>query len=438
MIAVDAEAFRLDELLERVVALMKPSAAEKGLSLDLVLSPGAAQRFSGDAGKIRQIVFNLVSNAIKFTPQGRVTVTAGAEPAGTGKQRVRIEVADTGIGIPAAARKTIFDAFTQTDSSITRRYGGTGLGLSISRGLAEVMNGQLTVASEPGWGSTFTLTLDLDEAADDLVQPALEQRNEAVGAGLSVLIVEDDEATREVAAHFLTQMGHRCTLARDAFAALRVIGEAAPDLVLLDISLPGMDGVTAMHELRSALQPSTARFVAMSAHVFEGESGAYVAAGMDAFVGKPLTPESLGRVIMTAMEASPAGPDVDAAAWETDVAALGAAQMRAILAIAERTLPDRLAEARRGLDTGDMTALAATAHAGRSTASAAGFIRLHHIFGELEAAAKQSEPARSAALLAAAEAASSKALAEAHVLLGKAEVKPAPAEPRTGSPHHVT
>ena len=438
MIAVDAEAFRLDELLERIVGLMKPSADEKGLALDLSLSPAASARVSGDAGKIRQIVFNLVSNAIKFTPSGRVTVTAETEPAGAGRQRVRIEVADTGIGIPPAARKTIFDAFTQTDSSITRRYGGTGLGLSISRRLAEVMNGQLDVVSEPGRGSTFTLTIELDEAPDGMVQPGHDHGSEANAKGLSVLVVEDDEATREVAAHFLAQLGHRCTLVKDAFAALSAIREAAPDVVLMDISLPGMDGLTAMHALRRALHPSTARFVAMSAHIFEGESGAFMAAGMDGFVGKPLTPEALARVITTAMEVSLPGPDVDAAAWEADVAALGAGQMRAILGIAERTLPERLAEARRALSRADMPALAATAHAGRSTASAAGFTRLHQVFSELEAAAKRSEAARCETLLSAAQAASAKALAEAHLLLGSLPPNAVPAEPRTDSPHHAT
>ena len=438
MITVDKEAFRLDELLERVVALMKPTAEEKGLTLELSLSPGIVPRLSGDAGKIRQIVFNLVSNGIKFTPEGRVTVSAGTEPAGAGRQRVRIEVADTGIGIPAPARKSIFEAFTQTDSSITRRYGGTGLGLSISRGLAEAMNGTLAVVSAPGRGSAFTLTLELDEALDTTPETVGEEVSEPVGLGLSVLIVEDDEATREIAAHFLRQMGNRCTLAKDAFAALDVIREAAPDLVLMDISLPGMDGLTAMHELRRALEPSTARFVAMSAHVFEGESGAYVAAGMDAFVAKPFTPEALARAIMAAMEASPSWPDVDEAAWQADVAALGAEQMRSILAIAERTLPERLSAAHRALSAGDMTALAAAAHVGRSTASAAGFTRLHKIFTDLEAAAKQSEGARCEALLAAAEAASGKAVAEAHLLLAPPPPMSDPAERRTGSPRHVT
>lgn len=438
MIAIDAEVFRLDELLERVVGLMKPSAEEKGLSLDLALQPSLDTRFMGDAGKIRQIVFNLVSNAIKFTPTGRVTVTAGAEPADAGRQRVRIEVADTGIGIPAAARTAIFAAFTQTDSSITRRYGGTGLGLSISRGLAEAMNGTLAVVSEPGKGSAFTLTLELDDALDGLSGPLPEGTGATDRPGLSVLIVEDDEATREIAAHFLTQMGHRCTLAKDAFAALNLIREAAPDVVLMDISLPGMDGLTATHELRRALGPSTARFVAMSAHVFAGESGAYVAAGMDAFVAKPLTPEALARVITVGAEASPSCPDVDEAAWQTDVAALGVDQMRAILAIAERTLPERLSKARRALSAGDMRALAATAHAGRSTASAAGFTRLYNLLGEVETAAKQCEAARCETLLAAAEATSGKALAEAKVLLRTLQPSSAPAERRTGSPRHVT
>ena len=254
-ITVDPVVFRLDETLTGIVALMRPSAEEKGLTLELAMAPDIAAWFEGDAGKIRQVLFNLVSNAIKFTPSGKVTLRAASTPFGQVYQRLAISVADTGIGIPEAKRQSVFESFTQTDSSITRHYGGTGLGLSISRGLAQALGGTLNVESGPGQGSTFTFVLDLDVAEPPMVATDAEGVAPQ-GASQSILIVEDDDATREVAVHFIRALGHRCSVARDGYEALALAQELKPDIVLMDISLPGLDGLSTARLIREALAPS--------------------------------------------------------------------------------------------------------------------------------------------------------------------------------------
>ncbi|MCA3555727.1 ATP-binding protein [Aestuariivirga sp.] len=389
-IAIDPVVFRLDETLAGIVSLMRPSAEEKGLSLELAMEPGIAAWFEGDAGKIRQIMFNLVSNAIKFTPSGKVGLRATAGPAGERRKQLAISVTDTGIGIPEAKRQSIFESFTQTDSSITRRYGGTGLGLSISRGLAEALGGTLEVESGPGRGSTFTLALVLDEAS----APAATTTREGAlmpAASHAILVVEDDEATREVAVHFISALGHRSRAARDGYEALALAQELKPDIVLMDISLPGLDGLSAARLIREALVPSPIRFIAMSAHVFAQEVETYLASGMDSYVAKPLAPAALAAAIAQAVGAPAAAPAIDDAAWQADLASLGPEQMRRIVAIAAKTLPERLAELQVALATGDSARLAAVAHAGFSAASAADFIGPQRLFAAIEMAARRGD-----------------------------------------------
>ena len=438
-ISVDPVIFRLDETLTGIVALMRPSAEEKGLSLQLAIAPGIAAWFEGDAGKIRQILFNLISNAIKFTPSGKITVRAASLPSSQGMQRLAISVADTGMGIPEAKRQSIFESFTQTDSSITRRYGGTGLGLSISRGLAQALGGTLEVESGPGQGSTFTLALDLDVAEPPAATAAAEGAS-SPGASHSILIVEDDDATREVAVHFIRAMGHRCSVARDGYEALALSQKLRPDIVLMDISLPGLDGMETARLIREALAPSTVRFIAMSAHVFAQEVDTYLTSGMVSYVPKPLVPEALAGAIAQALGTPVSMPAIDEAAWQTDMAALGADQMRKILAISAKALPERLADLRAALVAEDAGRLASAAHAGFSSASAAGFSQLQTVFAGIEAAARQGDVAVCRKAIAGLGDLISETLAEAAARLAGREqpARSARAEPRRDSPLRVT
>ena len=292
----NAEPFRLSDALMGVIDLMRPAAAENGLRLEVVIDEKLAPWLIGDSGKIRQIVFNLVSNAIKFTPHGEVRVDAKVLASDTKVQTIAISVKDTGIGIAPDQLEQVFDPFTQSDVSVTRRYGGTGLGLAISRGIAEALNGRLDVKSVPGRGSTFTLTLTLSKT-DAPGHVADEQGAISRPAPRRILVVEDDEATRQIAAHFLGQLGHSVATVKDGHAAFAACAAFAPDIVLMDISLPDMDGITTARRLRESSSRSRLPVIAMSAHVFREEVDHYLASGMDAYVAKPLSPEALSQAI---------------------------------------------------------------------------------------------------------------------------------------------
>ncbi len=437
-ITVDPVVFRLDETLTGIVALMRPSAEEKGLTLELAMAPDIAAWFEGDAGKIRQVLFNLVSNAIKFTPSGKVTLRAASTPFGQVYQRLAISVADTGIGIPEAKRQSVFESFTQTDSSITRHYGGTGLGLSISRGLAQALGGTLNVESGPGQGSTFTFVLDLDVAEPPMVATDAEGVAPQ-GASQSILIVEDDDATREVAVHFIRALGHRCSVARDGYEALALAQELKPDIVLMDISLPGLDGLSTARLIREALAPSPISFIAMSAHVFAQEVETYLNSGMVSYVPKPLTPEALAGAIAQAQGTPVSIPAIDEAAWQADLEALGADQMRKILAISAKTLPERMSDLCVALAANDAPRLASVAHAGYSSASAAGFSLLQQIFARIETAARNGDIMACRVSVAGLADLISETLAEANRLLADGEypARPARVEPRRDTPLRV-
>ena len=418
---VDPVAFSFRELLVGVADLMRPSAEEKGLRLTLSVSPDIAPWLSGDAGKIRQVVFNLVSNAIKFTPDGAVEIIATAASDGGGSQKLAIAVVDTGIGIPEDARQRIFDSFLQTDSSVTRRFGGTGLGLSISRGLAAIMSGTIDVESRPGNGSIFTFRLSLPVAdAPPLARVAHRMRPGRPGSALRVLVVEDDEATRQVAAHFLKSMGHICGEARDGTEALSVAFGFRPEVILMDISMPEMDGITATSRLRELLRPDPVRVIAMSAHVFRQEVETYLSSGMDAYVAKPLSPETLASAIEAVLRAPSRAEELDEVSWERDLHDLGADEMRSILAVASVTLEQRLAVMHASMDRADLLKLKLEAHAARSTALAAGFGRLQTIFADLEEAARCHDIERCRSLVSEAEQSSTAALTEAELRLAGA------------------
>jgi two-component system sensor histidine kinase TorS len=416
-IGVDPVDFSLRELLKGVADLMRPSAVEKGLKLSLDIDTALAAQHRGDVGKIRQIVFNLVSNAIKFTPRGRVRIAAVVQQIEDGQQRVEISVEDTGIGIPDDEQGHIFESFTQTDASITRRYGGTGLGLSISRGLANAMAGTLSVTSRVGQGSLFTLGLVLPVAVPGAVsgQPRTRRRK---AKGYRVLVVEDDEATRLVACKFLEDMGHEAIAAEDGYGALRMFNAAGPDLVLMDISLPGLDGIATARQLRASRPEKVVPIIAMSAHVFKEEVDRYLASGMDAYVAKPISPESLGDAIATVFRA-PRENHVDRTALDADVGALGRDAVLRILSVVDRTLPQRFEEMHTALTSGDMEALARLAHVTYSSAAAAGFRRLCDAAAALEAIAKSGPTADAGKLIAECESHYRSSMAEARRHVGR-------------------
>ncbi|MEY4095646.1 MAG: hypothetical protein RLZZ53_2845 [Acidobacteriota bacterium] len=290
--------FDLNPLIEEIVDLIAESARQKGLLVSADVS-GVALRCHADRARLRQILFNLAANAVKFTGQGRIDIRVAAVDS-SGGHRVRLSVQDTGIGIAADRLPHIFSPFTQADSSMTRRYGGSGLGLSIVKALAERMDLQIGVSSEPGCGSTFWIELDA------LPRTALEEASVASAGShphsrpSRILIVEDDEASQLVAQEALSRAGHECDIAADGPTALTMAQDVAYDAVLMDCRLPGMDGFEVTRRLRAA--GFSCPIIALTAQTSEGERLACIESGINAVVSKPVTPSRLVDAVASALD----------------------------------------------------------------------------------------------------------------------------------------
>ena len=415
--SIDTVSFSLRETLAGVTELMRPAAQEKGLAISFTCGSRIWARHGADEGKLRQIVFNLVSNAIKFTAHGRIAIAAAWRGDVAGCQNVAIAVTDTGIGITAGDQDRIFESFTQSDASITRRYGGTGLGLAISRRLAGLLGGKLSVRSQAGAGSSFVLELPLGRAAAPQRRPpstAAVARQESKGR--NILIVEDDKATQIVARAFVEAMGHRVSVAADGLQAISLVAGSRPDLVLMDISLPEIDGAETARRLRTLRNCADLPVVAMSAHVFKGDIEQQRAAGMNGFVSKPLEPLGLRLTIDAALRGQ-AVSGIDHGALERDIAQLGPATVKRILDVAADTVPARFAAMTRALSQKHFDRLAELAHATRSSAAAAGFTSLLDAAALLEEAARANHAGRSRRLLATCKRSYQAAMAEARRLL---------------------
>jgi CheY-like chemotaxis protein len=255
----------------------------------------------GDAGRIRQVVTNLLNNAIKFTERGNVRVTATGRRTAAGAAHWDIAISDTGIGIPADRLPDLFSRFTQADSSTTRRYGGTGLGLAICRQLAELMGGQVTAESCVGHGSTFRLELNLPLAAPSAVVDvaAAAAPEVAVLNGLRVLLAEDNVFNQKVAQMTLNRLGCRLDTVANGTEAVRMMREFPYDLVLMDCQMPEMDGYAATGLIRQLEGPAAAvPIIAMTAHAMPGDRDRCLASGMDDYLSKPVRADDLRDVLL--------------------------------------------------------------------------------------------------------------------------------------------
>jgi len=286
------------ELLRGVADMLRPQAEAKGLYLRVETPPRGEE---GDLGwaatdplRLRQALFNLLGNAVKFTLEGGVTARLTGSREGE-RLRLRYEIQDTGVGIGEEAGRTLFERFHQADGSTTRRFGGSGLGLAICRRLAELMGGAVGFESVLDQGSTFWLEIDAlacaaptEAAAEDETPPF---------AGLRVLLVEDNATNRLIAGRMLEAMGARVALAEDGVQGVAAAREGF-DLILMDIQMPGMDGIEATHRIRALPGPAgAAPLLAMTANAMAHQQAAYLAAGMDGAVAKPLSPAALTRAI---------------------------------------------------------------------------------------------------------------------------------------------
>jgi CheY-like chemotaxis protein len=289
-IAVEAIDFEVEEVTESALSLFGPRAAAKGLTLTVERDAGLPPHLRGDPGRVRQVLFNLVSNAIKFTHQGGIVIRVGQRPLDSGEVELRIEVADTGIGIAPELHPSLFGRFTQADSSTSRRYGGTGLGLAICRQLTSLMGGDIGFDSEPGRGSRFWFTARC--AAGAAPQPAPEDGEASpplLHGGLKVLVAEDNQVNQLVIVAMLNRLGHQVDLAANGAEAIAAVERVPYDLVLMDVQMPEMDGPTATRAIRRLPGPaSRVPIIALTANAMAGHREEYLAAGMNDYVSKPI------------------------------------------------------------------------------------------------------------------------------------------------------
>ncbi len=242
----------------------------------------------GDPTRIRQMLLNLVGNALKFTREGGVRVSVTGTPAGERQVRLRVEVRDTGIGIPAERQAALFEPFSQAETSTTRNYGGTGLGLAICKRLAEAMGGAIGLESTPGAGSVFWFELPL-EVCDAVPGAGPVALNGAEVAPLRVLVVDDVWVNRELLGAMLGEHGHEVLFAEDGLDAVRVVGDERLDVVLMDVRMPVLDGVEATRRIRGMAAPASAvPILGLTANIMEDEHQRYVSAGMDMILTKPV------------------------------------------------------------------------------------------------------------------------------------------------------
>ncbi|MBU6258516.1 MAG: response regulator [Burkholderiales bacterium] len=312
-------AVELRALLRDVEALMRPQAGAKSLALHIDADPAVPERVLLDATRVKQIVFNLLSNAIKFSDRGAVVLDVRCTP---GRRELAFVVSDSGVGMDEATLAHLFSRFMQGDSSRSRRHGGSGLGLEISRNLARLMGGDITVRSKVGAGSVFTFTMPLRmppaAAAPGAVRPPVGEPMPR----LRVLVAEDHPVNRQYIAALLENLGHEAHFSADGEQAVRSAREHAYDLVLMDLHMPGLDGVAATRAIRALPDPaqSTVPIVALTADAFEETRERCLVAGMNDFLTKPVSPQklqtSLRRLFGAAIAPGPEVPPAQPRPWD--------------------------------------------------------------------------------------------------------------------------
>jgi PAS domain S-box-containing protein len=301
---LEAQPFDLRECVESAMELVAPAAAEKALDLAYVLAPAAPEALVGDASRLRQILLNLLNNAVKFTERGEIVLSVDAEPLEQTRHRVHVSVRDTGIGIPADRLETLFESFTQLDASTTRRYGGTGLGLAISRRLAEAMGGEIWADSRPGEGSTFHFTLVANEAP----RPVRAYEGEAVAllAGKRVLVVDDNATNRQIARAYLESWGMVARETGSPREAIEWVSRGDPlDVAVLDMHMPELDGMAVARELRTFAERLPLILLTSLGRREEGAGEGVFAAHLT----KPIRPSQLYDALLDVLGEGGAAPE---------------------------------------------------------------------------------------------------------------------------------
>lgn len=322
-VEIDAQPYELRALLRSIIEFFSGEAVGKGLDLRLEVGAEVPERILGDPGRVRQVLVNLLGNAVKFTEEGFVHMQVGMlPPAGARRACIEIAVTDTGIGIPSDKQPLLFERFTQADASMTRRYGGTGLGLAISKRLVALMGGEMTFQSVDRRGSTFRFTLPAARPECSPAHPThgssqTAQLSSAVSAGpgaadganpdvrklgARVLLAEDNVVNQRLAVRILESLGCEVEVAANGRDAVEHFEHATFDCILMDCQMPDMDGFEATHRIRSTGgRGRTVPIVAVTANALVGDRERCLAAGMNDYITKPLRREDLQRVLRSVM-----------------------------------------------------------------------------------------------------------------------------------------
>jgi signal transduction histidine kinase/ActR/RegA family two-component response regulator len=305
-----ASPFDLRQIMTEVLGSLSLRADEKGIDLACQVSSHVPKTLIGDEARVRQVLVNLVGNAVKFSDRGEVFVSVTQQSQNDNDVVLQFSVTDMGIGIPKDKQAFVFDAFYQVDGSMTRRYGGTGLGLAISSQLVNLMGGRIWVESEPGCGSTFHFTgqFKVGQVADECTKPVEEithlarrsvTRLEKTDRPLRILLAEDNEVNRMLVAEFLEMRGHPVRWARNGHEVLDALKQEEFDVILMDVQMPEMDGFQATAEIRR-LELETHHHVpiiAITGHAMEGDMQRCLNAGMDSYLSKPIRSRELFNAI---------------------------------------------------------------------------------------------------------------------------------------------
>ncbi len=303
-VQLESMSFNLRELLEEVAAISSVKASEKGIRLSGTYDERLREHFLGDPTRLKQILINLVTNAIKFTDEGSVAIELTRADEGKDRTLVNISIIDTGIGIDPAMLTGIFNKFSQGDSSITRRYGGTGLGLAITKSLVGLMQGEIFVTSEPGEGSVFSVKIpllhDMPQNARQLAElpPKLNEQMMLLEIAPLILLVEDNQPNVIVASTLLETLGYRYEVAEDGEEALKKIRETHFDMVLMDVQMPGMDGFSTTRRIRAEEKKQNkppVPIIGVTAHAMDSDKEKCLKAGMNDYLSKPFRLEELER-----------------------------------------------------------------------------------------------------------------------------------------------
>ncbi|WP_267425929.1 ATP-binding protein [Methylobacterium sp. GC_Met_2] len=386
-------------LVDNAVSIVRGLAEAKGLSLDVDLDPVLPSWLSGDEDRLRQVLLNLLNNAIKFTATGRVTLRVNAD-VGADPMRVFVAVSDTGIGIPADKRDRLFQRFSQIDGSCRRSFGGTGLGLAISKSLIQLMGGTIGVDSDEGKGSTFWFEVGLDPAQPP--QPVLAETGAAAACkGRRLLIAEDVPLNQDLIRALLEAAGHTVDIVDNGAEAVRAVQAERYDLVLMDVQMPVMDGMSATRSIRALAGPVSAiPIIALTANVLPQQVTEFRNVGMTDHVGKPFRRDELLAAIdrwaqlprersSVTIGAVPfPGPAIDPSVLDTAVLAemeesFGADRLGTMLGLLASELTQRLRP-----DKGTREQIAYDAHALVSAAGTLGFVGLSSLCQKVEIAAR--------------------------------------------------